>query len=284
MGFAKESKLPIQRADRIDGDFEALSILFVADDPAFEGLRRQLSDWKVALCDVDRGMAALQALEVRYSDDSEPLVDAILVDANLSGMSAAQLTQIIRSDARYDAIQVIQVIKVDASTVEVDNLAYKCSIFGELGSNAALEHCHQVIDNIWRRRVESKAEVKTNSDSQGDCVWDHAAMAKRMHGNHELINQILDLFLENTPAQILAMEAAINANKFQDAAAIAHMIKGVASNISAIRLSQVGTEFQQLSLQAEPSKQSFLELMFDFSEQYELLKMRLESYQKSGLL
>lgn len=66
---------------------------------------------------------------------------------------------------------------------------------------------------------------------------------KRIRGNKKLYVKMLDMFLENKEAEML--ERSLADNKLEEAADIAHAIKGMTGNLSLLRLSDVSNELME---------------------------------------
>ena len=66
--------------------------------------------------------------------------------------------------------------------------------------------------------------------------WDEAAALKRLDDDQELLNDMIDLFLTETPARLLELEDALVRDDLVALADAAHAIKGMAGHFCAEEL------------------------------------------------
>ncbi len=76
-------------------------------------------------------------------------------------------------------------------------------------------------------------------------VFDRAAMLDRCMGDEELVQEVLDMFLDNLPQRIQELQAALDAADSQAARMAAHTIKGMAANTSAEALRAIAKEMEE---------------------------------------
>jgi HPt (histidine-containing phosphotransfer) domain-containing protein len=63
--------------------------------------------------------------------------------------------------------------------------------------------------------------------------FDEAALRDRVEGDTELLQEIVELFLDDSPRQLAAVQAAAAAGDAQALMRVAHTLKGAASNFGA---------------------------------------------------
>jgi PAS domain S-box-containing protein len=70
----------------------------------------------------------------------------------------------------------------------------------------------------------------SQAESRG---WDQSAALKRLDGDHDLLNEMIDLFLEEAPIQLAEIAAALSRTDLPALADAAHAIKGMAGHFCA---------------------------------------------------
>jgi HPt (histidine-containing phosphotransfer) domain-containing protein len=69
--------------------------------------------------------------------------------------------------------------------------------------------------------------------------FDRASLMDRLLEDDDLVRELVEAFLDDTPVQVSALEAAFAAGDILQTERLAHRIKGAAANLSACRLQQV---------------------------------------------
>jgi HPt (histidine-containing phosphotransfer) domain-containing protein len=104
-------------------------------------------------------------------------------------------------------------------------------------------------------------------------IFDKEALMARLCDDEELANEVLDVFLEDTPHQIESLRAAQRAGDVELIARQGHTIKGASSNISALRLKEIAYDIEQAGKQGELDRVS--ELLGMLEEQFRELQKHL---------
>lgn len=76
-------------------------------------------------------------------------------------------------------------------------------------------------------------------------VWDRNAMLERLLGDGELARAVLESFLEELPADLAELAAAVGTGDLPRTARQAHTVKGVAANVHAMQLSQAAARLEE---------------------------------------
>jgi len=107
-------------------------------------------------------------------------------------------------------------------------------------------------------------------------VFDYDDFLHRIDGDVELLKEVIEIFLEDTPVLLTNLYAGI---KQGDAVAVeraVHTLKGATANISAKRLQQLSHHVQ---LVLKNNNVAYLEQFIDdFEENYEKLNQVLNGY------
>jgi PAS domain S-box-containing protein len=98
-----------------------------------------------------------------------------------------------------------------------------------LGEPFIPEAARIVLDHTVEREGFSPAE----QGAEGSACWDEALALKRLDDDHDLLAEMIDLFLEETPKQLAELEAALSRSDLVALADAAHTIKGMAGHFCA---------------------------------------------------
>ena len=75
-------------------------------------------------------------------------------------------------------------------------------------------------------------------------IWDQDALLGRMRGKTDRVVKLVNLFLGDMPERIESLQSEISAAEFEACGATAHTVKGVAANLSVLRLQEAATELE----------------------------------------
>ena len=78
-------------------------------------------------------------------------------------------------------------------------------------------------------------------------VFNRDALLKRLDGDEELIEQIIDIFLEHAPGQFERLHQAIREGNAAMVKLHAHSLKGAAANMEAAAMRDVALEIERHS-------------------------------------
>jgi len=94
-------------------------------------------------------------------------------------------------------------------------------------------------------------------------AWlDREAMMERLGGDADLFADVVDFFLEDCPPHVAAIEAAVDARDADRLRAAAHVLKGVAANLSAAGLFEAAQTLERLGAESrlEPAEAAWCRL------------------------
>ena len=107
-------------------------------------------------------------------------------------------------------------------------------------------------------------------------VFDYADFLARIDGDVELLKEVIEIFLEDTPRLLSDLYTAIERNDLVAAERAAHTLKGAAANISACGLYAISQEAQQA---VKNKDWNLLERMIDlFEDSFNRLERELRGY------
>jgi PAS domain S-box-containing protein len=128
--------------------------------------------------------------------------------------------------------------------------------------------------------AESPVAVKpisTFTDATQEAeIWNKAAALSRVRGKNERLNILVQMFLDDMPARIEAIQAALRERDYAEVGMLAHSIKGVVGNLSADSLHAVAANVESAA-KAEDAEALSL-LLLKMLTDYRDLTARLEEY------
>ena len=85
---------------------------------------------------------------------------------------------------------------------------------------------------------------------------------ERLGGDADLFADVVDFFLEDCPPHVAAIEAAVGAHDADRLRAAAHVLKGVAANLSAAGLFEAAQTLERLGAESrlEPAEATWFRL------------------------
>jgi len=107
-------------------------------------------------------------------------------------------------------------------------------------------------------------------------VFDYEDFLHRIDGDVELLKEVIEIFLEDTPGLLTNLYAGIKSGDTVAVERAVHTLKGATANISAKRLQQLS---QQVQLILKNNNVAYLvQFIDDFEENYEKLDQVLRDY------
>ena len=110
-------------------------------------------------------------------------------------------------------------------------------------------------------------------------VWDKDAALARTIGREDLLRRVIDAYMADTPSLVTNLSEAIKSENLEDAAYLAHTIKGASLNISADRLSELSATIEAKSKAQDQAAVS--QQMDQLNEEAEALFAILNTFSQS---
>ncbi len=198
-------------------------------------------------CSVDLVPDGREALD---KIDAHPY-EMVLMDCHMPEMNGYEAAEEIRR--RNKAYRSIPIIAVTANAMEGER--ERCI---EAGMNDYIVKPIRMSDLVrvldrWYVNLQDKIVMKQDSqeDAKGEnsssrAILDRDGALQRLGGDEELLDELVKLFSENIPQQIVKLGEAIKIADMELARQIAHSVKGAAANVGAVTV-------QHGALQAESS-------------------------------
>ena len=121
---------------------------------------------------------------------------------------------------------------------------------------------------------------KDDSFVWDESIWDKAAALKRLGGKEKNLKKLIELFYRDMPSQIDALERALLSEGLADVLHSAHTIKGVAANLSGLRLQQRAGELEKT---ARSNDRVYVDILVPkVKEAYEALVHEFSHYVEPG--
>ncbi len=107
-------------------------------------------------------------------------------------------------------------------------------------------------------------------------LWDKDTALARVRKKHERLLRLLVLFLKDMPRLSQELQAAVDSQAQDSIQQAAHNLKGIAANMSALRLAKICAEIEIAN--QETNMEKILLLMPTFQDCNRLLQHHLENY------
>ncbi len=107
-------------------------------------------------------------------------------------------------------------------------------------------------------------------------VFDYADFLERIDGDVDLLKEVIEIFLEDTPRLLADLFAAIRRGDAGAVERAAHTLKGATANISAKRLYALSHQVQQAAKNGDAA--SLEPRIHQFAENFDKLTRELKKY------
>jgi len=193
---------------------------------------------------VANGAEALQALEsIPYN--------IVLMDVQMPIMDGLEATRNIRDRNSAVLNHTIPVIAMTAHVMQGDR--EKCLNAG-MDDYLSKPVTHQTVAAMlkkWlpkypeQRTEEEKEQMAMQSHEADSPVWDKTGMLERMMNDENLVQKIIEVFLEDIPQQIQTLRTLLETGDVSSARRLAHSIKGASANVGGERLRDIALEIEK---------------------------------------
>jgi len=223
------------------------------------------------------GQEAIRALS---DAPSEHPYTAVLMDCQMPVMDGYKASQKIRSGGAGERNKGIPIIAMTANAMKGDK--EKCLAAG-MSDYMSKPIDPYILESILQKWIfnggdQDSVESASNEKAVENTVvqWDKEAVLKRVRGKDKLLISLINMFIDDMPAQIDALQQAINDNKMEDIHLQAHTIKGTAANLSGLNLQAVASEMERAG--KEQDVEALTELMPELNKAYQQLMSMMKQY------
>ena len=180
---------------------------------------------------VGNGREALAALE-------RGAYDLVLMDVQMPVMGGFEATAAIRAGELQTGGHV-RIVAMTAHAMNGDR--ERCVAAGMDG------YLSKPLDP---RMLFAIAEGDAPAGPASASAFDRAAILERLDGNETLVSDVIGLFLDQCPARLRAIKAAVDARDGESIRLEAHRLKGDASNLSALGLFNAAQILERIGAEA----------------------------------
>ncbi|MBN2527724.1 MAG: Hpt domain-containing protein [Deltaproteobacteria bacterium] len=100
--------------------------------------------------------------------------------------------------------------------------------------------------------------MMTGPENRSDKIFDKEALMSRLCDDEDLVSEVVEVYLEDTPHQIESLRDAHQNGDQDRIVRQGHTIKGASSNISAMRMQQTAYEIEEAGKSGDLGKVSEL--------------------------
>ena len=218
------------------------------------------------------GSEAVKALEtIPY--------DLVLMDIQMPEMDGFEASAVIRDATSRVRDHTIPILALTAHTMPEDR--EKCLAAGMNGYITKPVNTKSIADAIANISLSISATVHQDKNkkiqtSEPIVVFDSKAFADRLSGDGALIREVVNVFLEETPKSMRALDKFIKQRQKDDAARWAHTIKGSAANVGGNQFRAVAARIETACNSADWREAEVL--IPRFNKQFEFLERAMREY------
>jgi len=233
----------------------------------------------------NNGEEALNKL--KQSVDNK-LFSLILMDCQMPIMDGYEASQQIRQGAAGEQCKDIPIIAMTANAMTGDK--EKCIHAGMNDYLSKPIDADLLLDKLelWILQKPASEFIEDDSDpkelehhkNKELQTWQQEELKKRTFGDQALFNNIIALYLNDTPTQLSELKIAIENNDADKVKLLAHTIKGVASNLGGQLVQKSAMNLELAAMESD--QQNWLPLYTELSDINQKLVNELNQYQATS--
>jgi PAS domain S-box-containing protein len=246
----KKALAPVKTADDLP-DYSRKRILAVEDNKVNQKVILGILGKFQCIPDLaENGREALDRL-------AQQTYDLVLMDCQMPVMDGYEAVRTLRDQELLHHAPRTPVVALTAHAADgerekclaagMDDFLSKPIVRPELAKVLA-----RWLGDITRCEIITDTEKAVADNPAGPC-WDEATALKRLDNDHELLIDMIDLFLAETPAKMLELEEALVCGDHSALADAAHAIKGMAGHFCAEQLYNSAAYLEHCARQDNPS-------------------------------
>ena len=253
LGIAAHLTKPIKQADLLEAICRTLDqdtrTIMAHSEKNRSGRRAPLRRLKVLVAEdnivnqrVAQGLLGKRGHLVTVVDNGQKAVDAsatetfdvVLMDVQMPEMDGFEATAAIRAREQETGAH-LRIIAMTAHAMSGDS--ERCLRAGMDG---------YVSKPLDPRLLCTVVEQDVPAASPRPSSFDRAAVLERLVGDEQLLSDIIQLFLEDCPARLTAIKAAIDQRNTANLCRETHALRGAAGNLSAVGLVEAAQILERL--------------------------------------
>jgi signal transduction histidine kinase/DNA-binding response OmpR family regulator len=174
--------------------------------------------------------------------------DLILMDVQMPDMDGLEATTTIRSRERRTGRRV-PIVAMTAHAMQGDReRCLDAGMDGYLSKPLVTRELWDAVDRVTAdRRVPAPGPSATEPDPDTAAHrWQHDAALARVEGDQRLLQELIALFVDDAPREIVAIRAALDAGDAVRLTAAAHTLKGAAATVAATAIAEAAHRLEEL--------------------------------------
>jgi len=222
---------------------ESTRILLVEDNSINQEVAQGLlEDFGLSSDTVANGLEAIKAL--RSAPAGHPYT-VVLMDCQMPEMDGYEATQQIRAKTAGENNAKITIIAMTANAMKGDK--EKCLAVG-MDDYISKPIDSKTLIKALKRWLTPGAQISMSEHSNNvkeNKTWDRESALRRVRGKPERLAMLIGMFLKDMGRRVEELDKAVATQNIEEAQHLAHTIKGVAGNLSAIELSEISNTIEQ---------------------------------------
>ena len=180
---------------------------------------------------------------------SQEEFDLIFMDIQMPGIDGLNATRTIRDRERQTGGHV-PIVAMTAHAMRGDEeRCIEAGMDGYLSKPVSGKAIAQAIQKFARI---PNADAPTPQQAAAEVMtWNPALALERIEGDQDLLVELMQIFLEETPKQLTALDTAVATMNFEEIGRIAHTLKG---ELGYLALSEAAEKAKQLEVHAQSRK------------------------------
>jgi two-component system sensor histidine kinase/response regulator len=196
---------------------------------------------------VENGRQALEALE-------RETVDLVLMDVQMPEMDGLEATAAIREKEKKTGDH-LPIIALTAHAMKGDR--EKCLAAGTddyLTKPIRTADLFAAVERLTNAKTIATPEAMSIADSPRSKVFDNDAALRHVEGDCDLLDEIIRIFADQCPKTMYEIQNAIRAADLSVLERAAHSLKGAASNLCAVGVTQSAVELEESARSGDSSR------------------------------
>lgn len=204
--------------------------------------------------------------------------DLVLMDCQMPEMDGFEATARIRAGEAGDRCRSIPIVAMTAKGDREKCLAAGMDDY--VPKPIGMKSMGDVLGRLLlKRQHRSRAETSPVTESKGKAaerpILNEVELRERLMDDEVIMKTVIDLFVEDTPARLLALKTALQAGEFESVLRQSHTIKGAAATIAAERVRNAASEIEDACRKGEGAEK-INSLLPVLEHEFEQLRARVK--------
>ncbi len=248
-------------------------ILVAEDNPinqkVAKGLLEKLGHTPDVVCN---GLEATVAIEQQH-------YDLIFMDIQMPIMDGLEATRKIRENEKKNAITPVTIVAMTAHAMKGDRKTCLEAGMNDYTTKPVSQKSISDVLDKWAPSFTTKKKENTMKETQTEPqttatneppVYDYAGAKERLMDDDEMLQAVLESFLETTPKLLKEIQTATEAKDLPACERHAHSLKGSAATLGAMRLHADAEKMEHLGKAG--NLEAYIEAIPKMLEKYEAFK------------